>query len=107
MIHIWEKYVKRRNEQSRYCGCNLMTLITLLILLNVFLMIFAALLGLSGWGGQNWFNKESWETRAIRNPTATGPAAQKNLKNGQPSLEQNGIDFDLNDPKRRNGVIYL
>jgi hypothetical protein len=80
---------------------------TLLILLNILLMIFFALLGLSGSAGQNWFYTQSLETRGVRNPTTRGPSGEKDLGNAQPLLEQeqNGIDF--NDPKGRNNVIYL
>jgi predicted PurR-regulated permease PerM len=76
---------------------------TLLILLNILLIILFALLVL--WlirsGGQNWFNKLSWETQAILDPTARSPSAEQIFENDQPLLEQNGID--LNDPNSRNG----
>ena len=86
--------MKRHHEQSRDCGWNAMTV---LVLLNILLMIFFALLGLSGGGGQNWFNKHT-----IRD-TMRGPSAEEIPKNVQPLLEQNG---DLNNPKS-NDVIYL
>lgn len=60
---------------------------TVLILLNVFLMIFFALLGLSGNGGQNWFNKRSLEMQAIRDPTK-GPSAEETPSNPQPLLSK-------------------
>jgi hypothetical protein len=107
VVHIWEKYTKRHHEQSRDCGCNPMTV---LILLNILLMIFFALLGLSGSGGQNWFNKRSLESQPIPDPTTRDPSAEQILKNAQPLLEQNGIEqngIGLNDPKRRKDVIYL
>jgi hypothetical protein len=112
VVHIWEKRMKRHHEQSRGYGCNPMTV---LILLNIILIIFFALLGLTVSGGRNWFNKRSLETQAIRDPSREGPAAQQILKNAQPLLEQNGIDLneidlnetDLKDPKRKEDVIYL
>jgi hypothetical protein len=75
---------------------------TVLILLNILLMIFFALLGLSGSGGQNWFNKRSLEMEAIQDSTS-GPSAEETPKNIQPLLEEKGIN--LNNPK--NDVIYL
>ena len=77
---------------------------TVLILLNILLIVFSVLLGLSGSGGLNWFNKwQSLETQGVRDPTTRGPPAESH--NSGPSLEQNGMD--LNDSKERNHVIYL
>jgi hypothetical protein len=77
---------------------------TVLILLNIFLIIFFALLGLSGNGGQNWFNRESL-TQVIQNPSTRVPSAEQSPKNAKPLEEQNGID--LNEPEWRSDVIYI
>jgi hypothetical protein len=72
-------------------------------------MIFFALLGLSLSGGQNWFNKPSLETQAIRDHTTMGPSVEQILKNEQPLLEQKEMqkEKDLSDTMKRDDVIYL
>jgi hypothetical protein len=80
IIHIWEKYAKRQNEKSRACECNFMTL---LVLLNIVLIILFTLVGLSVSGGQNWFNTQSLEIQALRDPTTRDPSVEKNLENAK------------------------
>jgi hypothetical protein len=73
---------------------------TVLILLNIILMIFFALLGLSGNRGQ-WLTIRVLETQAIQDPSTRGPLVEQILNNVQPLLEQE------NDPEQRSNVIYL
>jgi len=80
---------------------------TVLIFLNILLIIFFTLLGLSGNVGQNWFNRRDLATQAIQDPTTKGPTAEQIVKNVQPLLERNGVDgVDLNSQKRGD-IIYL
>ena len=80
---------------------------TVLIFLHIHLIIFFALLGLSGYGGQNWFNRRVLATQAIQDFTAKGPTAERIVQNVQPLLERNGVDgVDLNGQKRSD-IIYL